>query len=52
MNFARFVCIPLVFFILIVGCAAKRPVLYPNNHFKQAGEMKAQEEIEACLQLA
>ncbi len=52
MNSARFVCITLVFFILIIGCAAKRPVLYPNNHFKQAGEMKVQEEIDACLQLA
>ena len=49
---ARFVCITLVFFFLIAGCAAKQPVLYPNNHFKQAGEMKAQEEIEACLLLA
>lgn len=49
---ARFMCITLVFFILVVGCASKRPVLYPNNHMKQAGEMKSQEEIDACLQLA
>jgi hypothetical protein len=45
-------CITLFFFILIAGCAAKRPVLYPNHHFKQMGETKAQEEIDACLQLA
>ena len=40
-----------VLFVFIVGCAAKRPVLYPNEHMKQAGELKAQEEIDACLRL-
>ena len=46
------ICIILVFFIAIIGCAAKRPVLYPNEHMKQAGELKAQDEIDACLRLA
>ncbi|MBW1694020.1 MAG: hypothetical protein JRJ41_07660 [Deltaproteobacteria bacterium] len=52
MKSVRSMCIILVLFILIVGCAAKRPVLYPNEHMKQAGEIKAQEEIDACLRLA
>ena len=52
MNSYKLVCMPLVFFILIIGCAAKRPVLYPNEQMKQVGEMKAKEEIDACIQLA
>jgi hypothetical protein len=45
-------CILLIFFVLVVGCAAKRPVLYPNEHTKQAGEIKAQEDIDTCIRLA
>ena len=45
-------CLILIFLILIVGCAAKRPVLYPNEHMKQTGDIKAQEEIDACLRIA
>jgi hypothetical protein len=52
MKFKWSMSIILVFFIVIIGCAAKRPVLYPNEHMKQAGELKAQEEIDACLRLA
>ncbi len=42
----------LVFSLLLVGCAAKRPVLYPNPHLKQVGDVQAQGEIDVCLQLA
>jgi len=37
---------------LAVGCAPKRPVLYPNGTYQQAGEAVAQQEIDACVAAA
>lgn len=36
------------------GCssASKRPVLYPNAHLNQVGGHVAQQDIDACMQLA
>jgi uncharacterized membrane protein len=36
------------------GCAssAKRPLLYPNEHLNQVGQQAAQQDINACMQLA
>jgi len=36
------------------GCAspAKRPLLYPNTHLNQVGEQAAQQDINACMELA
>jgi hypothetical protein len=34
------------------SCAAKRPVLYPNNHLKMVGADAAQSDIETCSRLA
>lgn len=36
------------------GCASqpKQPVLYPNNHLKAVGEVTAQQDIAACIELA
>ena len=42
----------LILLIFLIGCAAKRPVLYPNEQVKRAGEVKVKEEIDACIQLA
>lgn len=37
----------------ITGCASTpEPVLYPNNHLKQAGNQVARRDIEECKQLA
>ena len=52
MTSARFLSITLVLFFFMVGCAAKRPVLYPNNQLKEAGEVTAQADIDACLRMA
>ena len=45
------------FFILIlllvqIGCAQKRPVLYPNSHLKSVGKEAARTDIDDCIQLA
>lgn len=36
----------------ITGCAAKRPVLYPNELYRSVGAEKAEQEITSCLKLA
>ncbi len=36
----------------VVGCAAKRPVLYPNEQYRVLGEAQAQKEIETCFKQA
>jgi outer membrane lipoprotein SlyB len=35
-----------------LACAAKRPVLYPNERLDTVGPAMAQQEIDACLQRA
>lgn len=44
----------LIFAVIFVlfGCAAQSPVLYPNEHLKNVGEVKAQSDIEECSHLA
>lgn len=35
--------------LAFIGCgAAHGPVLYPNEHFKNAGELQAQKDIDEC----
>lgn len=34
------------------GCAAKRPVLYPNYHLTMVGAEAAEADIDYCLELA
>ena len=40
--------------LLVAGCSSspKRPVLYPNSHLNQVGGHVAQQDIDACMQLA
>lgn len=46
------VCTVLVMLIISTGCAAKRPVLYPNELYRSTGAEKAQQEINDCLKQA
>ena len=40
-------------FSVLGGCASsKRPVLYPNRHLAQVGQIQAQRDIDACIALA
>jgi hypothetical protein len=34
------------------GCSAKRPVLYPNAHYRSVGVEVAQADIDTCMQMA
>lgn len=38
--------------IILCGCGAQRPVLYPNPYLQQVGEERAQTDIADCLQKA
>jgi hypothetical protein len=38
--------------LALLACAAKRPVLYPNAHYQQAGEELARRDVDECVELA
>jgi hypothetical protein len=38
--------------LLAAACAAKRPVLYPNETFEQVGYEAAQRDVDECLGMA
>lgn len=38
--------------LLTSGCAAPKPILYPNAHFRQVGEFAAEQDIEDCAAMA
>ncbi len=38
--------------LLVVSCATKRPVLYPNAHLKAVGDETAHQDIDLCIQMA
>jgi hypothetical protein len=38
--------------LLLAGCSAVRPILYPNAHFQSVGKETAERDIESCKQLA
>ena len=46
---------PLVVALVIIaalGCSGPKPVLYPNDHYKQVGKDAAELDIAECRQLA
>ncbi|MGB9082663.1 MAG: hypothetical protein WCD00_15310 [Desulfuromonadaceae bacterium] len=45
-------CLLFTFTLMLNACAAKRPVLYPNNQLKEIGQSKANQEIDDCIRLA
>lgn len=38
--------------MLVLACASKRPVLYPNARLSAAGPVEAENAIDQCMQLA
>lgn len=38
--------------LLLVGCAASRPTLYPNDHLLQVGNEQAEWDIDECRRMA
>ncbi|UCE85111.1 MAG: hypothetical protein JSU66_12240 [Deltaproteobacteria bacterium] len=43
---------PLALALVVTACAAKRPVLYPNDVLVETGPELAELDIDACLELA
>ncbi len=37
---------------ILVGCASKRPALYPNLRYQQVGPAAAERDVDECLALA
>jgi uncharacterized protein YcfJ len=42
----------LIIILLIAGCAAPKPILYPNAHLQQVGEEVADRDIDECREMA
>jgi hypothetical protein len=38
--------------LLVAGCSSHRPILYPNEHYRQVGADAAKADIKACMDLA
>lgn len=51
MEQARIVWL-LIAVLTLSGCAARRPVLYPNSYYRTIGEEKAQQDVDECVRLA
>lgn len=45
-------CLLFLATLFLGACGAKRPVLYPNEHLKQIGKAKANQDIDDCIKLA
>lgn len=38
--------------LILAGCAAPKPILYPNDHYRQRGQEAAESDIKECMVLA
>ena len=38
--------------LLLAGCAGPKPILYPNDHYRQVGADAAESDIKDCMTLA
>ena len=45
-------CGVLIILLLVVGCAAPKPILYPNAHSQQVGKEVADRDIDECREMA
>ena len=49
----RLECLCLIpFFLLALGCAQQRPVLYPSPYMKTVGQERADADVNDCIRLA
>jgi hypothetical protein len=35
--------------LVLAGCSAHKPILYPNDHFREVGQETAETDIKACM---
>ena len=45
-------CGLLIIMLLVAGCAAPKPILYPNAHLQQVGKEVADRDIDECREMA
>ena len=45
-------CGLLIIMLLVAGCAAPKPTLYPNAHFQKVGKAVADRDIDECREMA
>lgn len=45
-------CLLLITILMASGCGSMRPVLFPNDHLKQVGQVKADQDTDGCIQMA
>ena len=38
--------------LALAGCSSSKPILYPNDHYRQVGAETAESDIKACMALA
>ena len=38
--------------LVFAGCSSHKPILYPNDHYRQVGEETAESDIKACMEQA
>ena len=41
-----------IFSLILIACAAQRPILYPNQHLQRVGNSAADRDIDECMQRA
>lgn len=46
------IILAILLIFLLTGCAAHRPVLYPNEHLKMVGDGQGQKDIDECCRQA
>jgi hypothetical protein len=45
-------CGLLIIMFLVAGCAAPKPILYPNDHLRQVGQEVADRDVNECREMA
>jgi len=52
MTLVKYFLAVLLMPLILVGCAAQRPVLYPNQHLQRVGNSAADRDVNECMQRA
>ena len=45
-------CGLLIIMLLIAGCAASKPIRYPNAHLQEVGKEVAERDVDECREMA
>ncbi len=45
-------CGLLLIMLLVAGCAASKPILYPNAHLQEVGKEAAERDVDECREMA